>query len=111
MSEDVFAILLISSMVLLLYIIRVLRITINHKERYRFNIYKRRLNVKKLGKWYLYIQAFTLFVSKPGGASWLIVLSVPPILISLIAILFFNSGNNDDSKIYNDYESYELHIS
>lgn len=111
MSKDVLPILLISSMVLLLYIVRFIIITISHKEKYRFNIYKKKLDFKKLGKWYLYIQAFTLFC-KPNGASWIVVLSTPPILIALIAICFFNNGNNDDSEIYktDDYESYKKQV-
>lgn len=103
---------IICFMLILLSIMAVIGLfayTRDSQSSFLFSVRKRKIDWKKVGKWYLYLQGFCLFCSiNNPNMGWVMTMGMPIILIGLLLITYFFSMNGQgDTKELNSSEFQE----
>ena len=83
--------------------------------RYTLHNRKNRINWKKVGKWYLYLQGFFLVNKILGNdkLDWIVVFGLPMVLIGLLLVYYFflyHSPRDMDLELGPDFESYKKQV-
>ena len=109
-TEEIFVLCFMLSLVCLMW---TAGIFVKSKDSYSgFLFTKRKKNIDwgKVGKWYLYIQAFCAFCSiNNPNMSWILTIGLPPILSGFLLITYFfsiNGKKDDDDLNSKEFEYY-----
>lgn len=83
--------------------------------RYTLHNRKNRINWKKVGKWYLYLQGFFLVNKILGNdkLDWIVVFGLPMVLIGLLLVYYFflyHIPRDMDLELGPDFESYKKQV-
>jgi hypothetical protein len=83
--------------------------------RYSLHNKTKRLNWKKVGKWYIYLQVFLLGNKLLGNdkLDWRVVFGIPIVMIGLLLVYYFflySSPKDMDLELGPDFDSYKKQV-